>query len=129
MAQALLSYYAPQLEVKSAGISAMDGALMNPQAEYALDEIRVPHAHTAQQVTTELLEWADVVLTMTMTHKELLAREFPGFQHKVIPLIQYVEAEASEADIQDPFGQSVDVYQKTRDELAFYIKKAKSKME
>lgn len=129
MAQALLSYYAPQLEVKSAGISAMDGALMNPQAEYALDEIRVPHAHTAQQITTELLEWADIVLTMTLAHQNMLAREFPGFQHKVFPLIQYVEAKTREIDIQDPFGQSADVYRKTRDELAFYVKKAKSKME
>src|SRR5699024_8129529 len=51
------------------------------QAEYALDEIRVPHAHTAQQITTELLEWADIVLTMTLAHQNILAREFPGFQH------------------------------------------------
>src|SRR5699024_7729520 len=127
MAQTLLSYYAPQLEVKSAGISAMDGALMNRQAEYALDEIRVPHAHTAQQITTELVGGADIVLTMTLAHQDMLAREFPGFRHKKFPVIQHVEAEPREVDIQDPFGQSADVHRKPRDELAFYVKKGKSK--
>lgn len=131
MAEALLNYDAPQAEVKSAGIFAADGAPANPQTQKVLEEIDVPLTHTAQQVTTELLEWADIALTMTMSHKSMLARQFPGFQHKIMPLIQYAEEgkDAGEIDIQDPFGQSTEVYRKTRDELTFYIKKIKSKIE
>lgn len=131
MAKALLSYYAPQAEVKSAGIFAADGSPANPQTQTVLEEVDVSLAHTAQQVTIALLEWADIVLTMTMSHKTMLARQFPGFQYKIMPLIQYAEGgrDAGDIDIKDPFGQSTDIYRKTRDELTFYIKNIKNKIE
>lgn len=128
MAAALLKDQAPSLQVKSAGIYASNGSGANPNTVAVLKEDDILIDHAAAIVTTELLTWADVVLTMTLSHKMLLDVHFPGYEDKIFPLIQYVESENNIADtlsvdIADPFGQSIEVYRDTKEQLQKYITK------
>lgn len=125
MAAALLKQYSPDMEVKSAGIFAMNGQPANENSIMVLEEKGIKLDHHSLSVTTELLEWADLILTMTKAHKMTLTAKFPGFLHKVATLPEYVQSsQASETkDIADPFGYSIDIYRNTLDELDCYIKK------
>lgn len=126
MAAALLKNEAPSLQVKSAGIYASNGSEANQNTKTVLKEDDILIDHTASTVTPELLAWADVVLTMTLSHKMLLDVHFPGNEDKTFTLIEYVGTEETitddySVDIADPFGQSIDVYRDTKQQLQGYI--------
>lgn len=125
MAEALLKDKEKDIEVKSAGIYAGDGHKINHNAMKVLQEKHINEQHLSQPVTKELLEWADLILTMTTGHKSMLIMEYPVFQNKIDTLIGYVTNQTEETsvqeDIQDPFGQSVAKYRETCSELDIYI--------
>lgn len=130
MAAALLKEQVPSLQVKSAGIYASNGSAANPNTVAVLKEDDILIDHTASIVTAELLTWADVVLTMTLSHKLLLDVHFPGYEDKTFPLIQYVElGDSASVDIADPFGQSVEVYRDTKEQLQSYLSKLIKKLQ
>lgn len=123
MAEALLGHYSPNTEVKSAGIYALNGQKANEHAVTVLKERGIVLDHQSVVVTRELLEWADIILTMTTNHKNMLVLEFSGFQHKIATLIDYVSPEqSSQKDIADPYGLSMEIYRETCEELDKYIK-------
>lgn len=99
MAEALLRDKSPQINVKSAGVFAADGAPASPQALQALDEENITLNHQAQKVTGELLDWSSLVLTMTTQHKQLLIMEHPDHQEKIYTLKEYIST-SSEKEIQ-----------------------------
>src|SRR5699024_6816846 len=51
----------------------------------------------SQQVTSDLITWADVVLTMTHSHKDLLTKLFPNDQTKYYTIKEYNKAEKNRA--------------------------------
>lgn len=69
---------------------------------------------TAVQVTKEMIENSDLVLTMTSYIRDLLINEFPEFKSKIYSLNQYV---LLEIDIVDPFGGDIEVYRQTYKQL------------
>ncbi|WP_010531574.1 low molecular weight protein arginine phosphatase [Lentibacillus jeotgali] len=90
MAEALLKYKVPEADVQSAGIFAVNHQRPNDHAVEALNHQGVTLDTTSQPVTKELLDWADLVLTMTTQHKQSLILEFPDFQEKYFTLKEYV---------------------------------------
>ncbi len=119
LAENLLRHKAPErYQVKSAGIAAYHGqpASQHVQA-LLLKEKGLRVQHQAQVVTTELIEWADLILTMTSQHAELLMSQFPGAQQKISTFRQYVDSELASTDIIDPFGGSEAIYRLTLDEI------------
>lgn len=94
MAEALLKQKMSGAEVCSAGVFAADNGLANSHAAEALKEQGIPLDHRSQPVTHKLLNWAELVLTMTTDHKQSLIMQYPGFQDKYFTLKEYV----SEAD-------------------------------
>lgn len=132
MAEALLKAKMPELQVKSAGIFALENDSANRNAIEVLKERDIHLQHSAQKVTNKLLYWADVVLTMTEAHKELLVDQFPLYQEKVYTLIEYVKKNENSADnnrenftytmdINDPFGGDLAIYRTTLEEIEKYI--------
>jgi protein-tyrosine phosphatase len=126
MAEALFRKKYPEAEVKSAGIFASSGAPASVYAENVLEEKEISLSHTSDPVTEELLNWADLVLTMTMQHKRELILTYPDSQEKYYTLKEYTEETDatqtepnldSDLDIRDPFGGDVEAYRNTRDEL------------
>lgn len=116
MAEALLRHYGEEhFEVQSAGVFAAVGSDASVHAKSALGEKGISIAHASQQVTEELLEWSDVVLTMTTGHKQLLLAHHPEVNGKVHTLYEFVEG--TNKDISDPFGGSLAVYKATLEEM------------
>ncbi|MBR7795631.1 MAG: low molecular weight protein arginine phosphatase [Bacillota bacterium] len=94
MAEALVKHKIPEAEVQSAGIFAAEGQYASPKAIEVLRQKQIVLNHQSQPVTNKLLNWADVVLTMTTQHKQSLIMEYPNYQDKYYTLKEYV----SEAD-------------------------------
>ncbi len=90
MAEALFRDKYPGANVQSAGVFAANGTKASANALKALAEIDIDFDHRSQQVTEELLSWADLVLTMTTQHKQLLIAEYPNFREKFYTLKEYV---------------------------------------
>lgn len=121
MAEAMLRKKLPDIEVKSAGIYAAEDAPASAQAVTVMREKEVLIDHRSQRVTEELLSWADLVLTMTETHKQLLQSFYPRFADKYFTLIEYVDDAAENKDIADPFGGDVTLYRETATEIERYL--------
>lgn len=81
------------VDVKSAGIASLPGSPISGHSATILKEKGISTDDMrSRQVTAELVEWADVILTMTMGHKEMLIREYPFAVDKTHTLIEYAHA-------------------------------------
>ncbi|MGH7569658.1 MAG: low molecular weight protein arginine phosphatase [Gemmatimonadales bacterium] len=104
------------VEVGSAGTGAWDGA---PASEGAylvgLERGLDLSGHRAQLLTRELVEQADLILTMARHHRARVD-ELGGEGH-VFVLGEYAGREGDEAEVSDPFGGDIDVYRDTCAEL------------
>jgi protein-tyrosine-phosphatase len=107
--------------VQSAGTSAhpnapaSDGSLL-----VALEQGIDLSEHRAQELSHDLVHWADVVLTMGIPHRE--RAEVLGGAGKTYLLTAYSANSAEERPISDPFGGELDVYRATFAELQREIK-------
>jgi protein-tyrosine-phosphatase len=127
MAEALLkNKNLPDVEVKSAGIFAMDGSDASEHAKTVLAEKGVECVHQSSMLTKEHVEWATYILTMTEGHKQHVISRFPEAQNKTFTLKEFVLGESG--DISDPFGGSVEMYRQTREELEQLIEQLANKL-
>lgn len=90
MAEALLKHKFPDAKVQSAGLFAGGNQQMNQHAMDVLKSRAISLDHRSQPVTNELLNWADLVLTMTTQHKQSLILQYPNYQEKYFTLKEYV---------------------------------------
>ncbi|MFC7440073.1 low molecular weight protein arginine phosphatase [Laceyella putida] len=100
MAEALLRQLAERegldVEVKSAGISAVDGASASNQATQVLGEKGIEHRHASALLRRELVDWADVIFTMTANHKAYIIHDFPESVDKIFTLKEYASLDANQ---------------------------------
>jgi protein-tyrosine-phosphatase len=128
LAEYLLRHKAGEMyKVQSAGIAAFNGGPIASHVQELLEEKGIQTEHASQSVTLELMEWADLVLTMTQSHKQQLALFFPEKGESIYTLKQYVHPEAKETDVIDPFGGSLDIYRETMHELEDLLERLISK--
>jgi protein-tyrosine-phosphatase len=106
-----------ELEVRSAGIAAFDGSPAAANVQTLLVEKGIQPHHTSQTITPELIEWADLILTMTKNHKQVVHKNFPHSANKLHTLKEYVASGDPVTDISDPYGGSLDTYRRTMVEL------------
>src|SRR5213076_938070 len=104
------------MDVSSAGTGAWDGAPVSEGAylvglERGLDL----SAHRARLLTRELVDQADLILTMARHHRARVD-ELGGESH-VFVLGEYAGREGDEAEVSDPFGGNLEVYRDTCAEL------------
>ncbi|WP_460271022.1 low molecular weight protein arginine phosphatase [Bacillus sp. NEAU-Y102] len=116
MAEALLRHHGgDRFEVQSAGVFAYPGSDASVYAKEALAEKGISINHAAQQVNETLLDWADIVVTMTENHKHIVLGHYPSVEKRLNTL--YGLTEGIGKDISDPFGGSLSIYKKTLDEM------------
>src|SRR5699024_1853761 len=94
MAEALIKNKYPDVHVQSAGIYANGGERASRSTIEVLKEQGIKLNHISQPVTESLLHWADLILTMTSSHKQALMLEYPIFLEKYFTLKEY----ANDAD-------------------------------
>ncbi|MGM0437288.1 MAG: ribose 5-phosphate isomerase B [Bacillota bacterium] len=115
-------------KIKSAGISAWPGGKISSETLKVLkdEEINAVN-HEVTQVNKELLVEADIILTMTETHKKHL-KNMEGVSAKKLFTLKELIEEDEDLDILDPYGQSLEVYKKTKDEIKKYLEEFQNKI-
>ena len=128
MAEAILrSKEIEGVTVRSAGVSAFDGIPISANAKTLIEEADMPYTPASNAVTAEELEWADLILTMTMSHKEMLLYSFPEVKGKTFTLKEYATP-GGFGDVHDPYGGSLATYRTTFNELDGLIEQLKMKL-
>lgn len=128
LAKAILAKKNPQIdiEIQSAGTFACPNA---PAAWQAIETLKQKginiENHSATLLTKELVDKADIVLTMTNAHRQQVLQLTPDAEHKVFTLGDYVGVAG---DIPDPVGQPLEVYQECAAHLETLINKALTKI-
>jgi protein-tyrosine phosphatase len=74
--------------------------------------------HRSRVVNPELLERADLILTMEKSHKEAILAEFKETAGRVFLLSEMV---GENREIRDPYGGSMQEYHETAMEIAAYL--------
>lgn len=108
------------ISVSSAGIYACDGDKASLQAVEAMKEFNIGLGeHRARKINLEIIEGADIILAMTEEHKKSLQMMYSNYKGKIFTLKEYGASE--KGDIEDPYGQSADVYKICAAELQKYV--------
>ncbi|WP_243662976.1 low molecular weight protein arginine phosphatase [Hydrogenispora ethanolica] len=121
------------MEVVSAGIATIDGTGASSHAIAVMEAAGIDlRGHRSRQVTPELLNSADLVLTMTRDQKAILIQMFPSAGKRIFTLAEFAgmsepQAGAEETgpflglDIIDPFGLGMDAYRDCADQIKKYL--------
>src|SRR2546427_3700972 len=108
------------VNVTSAGTGAWDGA---PASEGAylvgLERGLDLSGHRARLLTRELVQQADLILTMARHHRARV--DELGGEGRVFVLGEYAGREGEDAEVSDPFGGDLEVYRDTVAELEALI--------
>ena len=94
------------VNIRSAGMAAMEGEPASPNAVQACREIGIDlSAHRSRQLRRDDLSWADLFLVMSPSHAAVLTQA--GIPTEKIRIL----------DMPDPYGGSLEVYCACRDAL------------
>ncbi len=79
-------------EARSAGTSAIDGMpVSGHSADILRDKGATLSSEGSSELTPELMEWADLILTMTMNHKRYVIQQYPEAIDKTYTLKEYAD--------------------------------------
>lgn len=106
MAEAMLRRMAAErgitVAVRSAGVSTVDGLPVSAHAIETLRRREIDHKSSSRAITGEAVKWADIILTMTSSHKRGLLQWFPEAVDKTYTLKEYAYQDARTlADIEE----------------------------
>ncbi|MBU9724367.1 MULTISPECIES: low molecular weight protein arginine phosphatase [Bacillaceae] len=91
MAEAIfLKEQSGKFEVKSAGIHAIEGMPMSEGAQTVLSNRNMIDNHKSSVLSRDLIDWADVVLTMTENHRRSVIELYPENHEKIYTLKEYI---------------------------------------
>ena len=127
MAEALASDFIKHAEienidVESRGINCIKGDTLSENAKIVLEKNLIFFEHESKPLTREDLD-ADYLICMTKRHKEILSGN--GFDDKLYTVDDF----AHTGDVIDPYGGSVEVYEKTLNQLKEAIPKIISEIQ
>ena len=106
-----------QIEVASAGVSAMPGQPANVNTIAALKKVGVEiGAHQSKMLSQELVERAFAFVGMTESHLAMLSLQLDPPPENAFLRRQFIEGDP-EPQIPDPFGLSLDYYEACRDSM------------
>lgn len=76
--------------------------------------------HCSIQVSREMIESADLILTMTSSHKQMINSAFPEFSEKIFTLNEWA---GTSGDVTDPYGGTEEEYSNCCDMIEDLIKR------
>jgi len=108
-----------RIEVRSAGIAAINGSDASDQALMIMRERKVDMSrHRARRINQEIVDWADLIFCMTGEQVASLKKDFPEMQNKLHLLTEYCGASG---DIADPSGKPTRAFEECARELDVLI--------
>jgi protein-tyrosine-phosphatase len=81
--------------------------------------------HKSKIVSSDLIDQADLILTMEGGHKEALQIEFPIKKGKILLLSELID---EEFDIEDPMGEPIERFERVAKEIEMILNKGFDKM-
>lgn len=75
--------------VRSAGVSATEGSNISRHAKAVLVDHGIHDSITSSSLTSEHVEWADLILTLTGSHKQHVLHFFPNAADRTYTLKEY----------------------------------------
>lgn len=107
------------IEVTSAGTWGLDGEPASTNARLVIQRRGLTiENHIARTVNRDILDSADLILVMARHHHDSISAEFPMVRSK-IHLVS--ELAGQEYDITDPYGSSLEDYERCAAELSRLI--------
>lgn len=106
----------------STGLFCVPGAKVSEESVVAVQELVAEDisAHSSRPLKIDFVKAADYVLAMTEDHKKILLRQFPFDSKKIMTLAEFG---GEVGDVEDPFGQSQEVYNRTAKQIFDYVNK------
>ncbi|MDP3386095.1 MAG: low molecular weight protein arginine phosphatase [Eubacteriales bacterium] len=115
--------------VVSAGLMTVDGLEASEFAVEALNEKGIDiRDHRSKRLTTDMIEEADLILTMTYSHKTAVIQKSANASEKTYTLKEYANHGDSNMDIADPFGMDIDAYQQCAEEISTTLESIVNKL-
>ena len=100
------------VRVLSAGVAASTGGSASPQSIEVMGERKLDlTGHASQPLGEEIMNVADLVLTMTRSHRAAILAAWPDMHDRVFTLRH------DGGDISDPIGMTVDAYRQCADQM------------
>lgn len=122
MAEAIFNTLSP-VKAQSAGISAGAPSCAAKNACIAVEKYGANlQDHLSNQLTVEDLEEYTLILTMTTSQRDILKNYVND--DKIMTLAQFA---GEEGEISDPYGGSLELYEKTAEQIYKYIQKGIAK--
>ena len=108
-----------RIEIRSAGTSGWDRA---PATALAVEVMECRgldlRGHQGRRLTRELVDWADLLLTMEGRQRDWILRCYPDAAAKVFTLAEYA---GISGDVEDPYGGDEAGYTRCADRLSALI--------
>ncbi len=125
MAEGIAKKLAQQKELalnfSSRGTSVYMEEKANPLAKNAAKAYSSDlEEHFSKAFSEKDAEKSEIVLTMTLRHKEYLKEKYPKYKDKIFTIKEYV---GEKGDIADPFGKNKEAYEACAKELYDLINK------
>jgi protein-tyrosine phosphatase len=114
MAEGLLKRTLPDLQIASAGLSALVGHGADPIAVQIMAEQGIDiGAHRARMLNNAIVRESELILVMDSRQQDIIATEYAHARGKVFRL-----GEDAKADIPDPYRQSEEMFRAAFDLIA-----------
>lgn len=112
------------VRIESAGLFASENENATTEAVEALKKYDIDlSGHRSQQLTPELIEKSDLIITMTDAHK-LILQDMAS--EKTVTLCELADIDG---EIEDPFGGDLEEYTETADKLYIALTQVADKIE
>lgn len=116
------------IQVKSAGVATFDGQPASTHARQVMKDYGMSDDHQTQRISEQLIQWADLILTMTEGHKHFLTEAMPNDKDRIYTVKEYMyvleqQEPPDNMDVEDPFGGNLEQYRRTAKELETLIDK------
>ena len=90
--------------------------------------INIEHQHSSICLDWEAVQWADLIFTMTGSHKNAILQHYPETSSKVFTLKEFT-GEHYDVDVVTLMAAAWNIYQETYQELDVLITKAIEKIQ
>ncbi|TCT13099.1 protein-tyrosine phosphatase [Natranaerovirga pectinivora] len=121
------SKVAKNIEIISRGILVHYPSNMNDKAKKVIEENNmVLENHISKLFNIDEVDGNTLILTMTKTHKLMLLEKYGVLENKIYTLCEYI---GEFGDVEDPYGESLEVYRSCYRRLEAVISRAIIKFE
>ena len=117
MAEYFLKQENPQLNIDSAGLSAMVGHGADDKAIHCMDQFKIDmRQHVAKQINASLIKAADLILVMSNNQAQHIEKQWPFAKGKVFRLGHW-----QGKNVPDPYQHDQDFFDESCKNISNYV--------